>query len=490
MTSRQKALLVGLLVLTNVLGLAMVAQRRASLARRNVVIFSTCSLRADRLGCLGSTRGLTPNIDRFARGATVYERAYTQGTWTRPSHYTLFTGRYPYATFDNRVLPEDETLAESLARAGYVTAAFVRHGNVAQDFGFNRGFEHFSEENTVHYSVPNALLWIDRDRDPQRPFFMFALNDDAHPPHFGLACPTSSTDPDAVFAHGLSRIPVYQAKILDGNLYPSDSFYKRLMTPGGRELLAAHPEVEGGKPLAAGVKTHLIEHYDASVREVDAAFGALVDGLEERGLLDSTVVVLIADHGWDLFDNGLFSHSHHGFDSIAHVPLVMAGPGVKAGARISTPVATMDVAPTILGLVGAPPNLRHEGFDLLDAAAPRNRPVFTIGLLMREHAHFFTHMRTSRYDLVHSELKPNPEVYDLEADPGEGSPIAVDPKAEPLASLLAAYAKEEPMLPSEPKLRMRQEALKRYASPVRVSPQTREYLQKNGYCPVPPPEKR
>ena len=440
-------------------------------------MFTLCSLRADRVGCLGSSRGLTPNIDRFAQGGTAFTRAYAQGMWTRPSHYAIFIGRYPFSTVDSHVLPEDETLAEILTRNGYETAAFVRHGNVSKDFGFERGFTCFDEGNSLSGTVSQVLGWLDGPRDHERPFFVFSMNEDAHPPHFGLPCPSQErNDPDVTTTHRLMSDPRFQTRILDGFMYPDEGFQRHIATRVERAALAADPRSLGGTPVPEGVKTHLVAHYDASIRHVDEVFGQLVAGLEQRGLLDSTVVIMLSDHGWDLFERGLFGHSHHGFDPIAHVALVMRGPGVKAGLRLERPVALMDVAPTIVSLAGCPPSTRHQGFDLLGDTAPSPRPVFSMGRTLGFARNFFTHVRMGRYELERTDNDPDPRIYDLESPDGDARPVQLAADSKDLAALLAAYAHEQALLPARAKLFPAPPV-----PPSGISTQTREYLQKNGY---------
>ena len=129
---------------------APTAPKHSALPHPNVVLITLDTTRADRMGFLGSDRGLTPNLDPFARLATTFSRAYAQVPLTTPSHATILTGTYPQFNHVNYMgdplgkrLP---FLPEIFHRNGYETAAFV--GALVLDPmklapGFDRGFDHY-----------------------------------------------------------------------------------------------------------------------------------------------------------------------------------------------------------------------------------------------------------------------------------------------------------------------------------------------------------
>ena len=158
-----------------------------SSARPSVVVVSLDTLRADRLGCYGDERGLTPNLDRFAAEALLFENAFSQSNNTVQSHASLFTSRYPSELC--RLGPayrlgagSPPTLAEVLSAYGYQAGAFVAGGHLDPSFGLDAGFQEYAapaQWGSLYHTWPLALKWLDRV-DPARPTFLFLHGYDTH----------------------------------------------------------------------------------------------------------------------------------------------------------------------------------------------------------------------------------------------------------------------------------------------------------------------
>src|SRR5205823_11601016 len=121
-------------------------------------------------------------------------------------------------------------------------------------------------------------------------------------------------------------------------------------------------------PLSGAEVEHLRRLYDAEIRGWDAELGTLLDTLADRGVADSTIVVLTADHGEEFQEHGRLKHRVHLYDELLHVPLVIAGPGVRPG-RVAEQAQGIDLFPTLAGLLGAAPPRGLPGRDLLAAGA-------------------------------------------------------------------------------------------------------------------------
>ena len=153
-----------------------------------IVLISLDTLRPDRLGAWGSESGLTPNLDRVAAEAVVFERSYSQAGETLFSHASLFSGRY--ASELNRLtytfsIPEEIPLLPQILKAyGYDTGAAVAGGQLDPAFGFDRGFDSYDvpgEWASLYHTVPRALAWLDdRGSDDPDPFLLFVHGYDAH----------------------------------------------------------------------------------------------------------------------------------------------------------------------------------------------------------------------------------------------------------------------------------------------------------------------
>lgn len=295
----------------------------------NVVLITLDTTRADRMGFLGSDRGLTPNLDVLARGATVFSRAYAQVPLTTPSHATILTGTYPqfnHVNYMGDTLGKDlPSLPEIFHENGYKTAAFV--GALVLDPaklapGFDRGFDSYdagyhrrragediyhSRERRGEEVLSHALAWL--KQHPTGPFFLWIHLYDPHDPY-------APPEP-------------YQTK------------YKA-------------------------------EPYDGEIAYTDSTVGKLLKELKTRGLYEGSVIAVMADHGEAFGEHG---EQHHGiflYDETIHVPLLFKLPRQGAGTKVESRVGLVDVAPTILTAAHLPVPSLMQGQALLPPIAGRS----------------------------------------------------------------------------------------------------------------------
>lgn len=344
----------------------------------DVVLVTLDTVRADRMGFLGSRRGLTPNLDALARESLVFERAYAQAPLTTVSHATILSGTSPpFHRAQDFGLPLPAAvpyLPALLEGAGYHTAAFVGslildpRGAIAP--GFDRGFEVYdagfrrrregedpfrTKERRGADVVARALAWL--DRRPPGPLFLWVHLYDAHDPY----------DPPAPFAARFAREP-----------------------------------------------------YDGEVAAVDAAVGALLAGLRDRRLFAGALVLVLSDHGEGLGDHGEATHGVFLYDATIHVPLLVRPPkGQGGGRRIAARVSLKDVAPTVLEAAGVAAPSAMRGRSLLAVAAdprPDDRPSYAESEYPRRVFGWsaLASWRAERFLWVEA---PRPELYDLRADP-------------------------------------------------------------------------
>ncbi len=317
----------------------------------NVLVIAIDTLRADKLGCYGGTRGLTPNIDRLASEGARFEHAFSHAPWTLPAFASLFSSLVPPEhgaggglTDEFRALPESvETIAERLDSAGYSTAAIVNVDFLSKTFGLMQGFRHvddkfFSNNHDMRNAGATtraALGWL--DSRPAKPFFLFVHYFDPH----------AEYAPPQPFRRQF-------AKPQDAD---TDGF-----TFGTREQIVAYRRGEiHFRPVDIERAEAL---YDGEVAYTDAEVGVLLAGLRERGLDASTLVVLTADHGEEFLDHGGYEHGHALYDELIAVPLIVRQTSRIAPGTIALPVGHMDVAPTLCALVGVEPSSRFRGRDL------------------------------------------------------------------------------------------------------------------------------
>jgi len=400
----------------------------------NVILITLDTTRADRMGFLGSKRGLTPHLDALARESVVFTHAYSQVPLTTASHATILTGTYPqfHQVNDFGVpLAEDLPYAPYIFRGnGYYTAAFV--GSLVLDPetrsapGFERGFDTYDagfhrrrqDEDRYHSIerrgdevVAHALPWLNAHK--KGPFFMWVHLYDAHDPY-------DAPEP-------------YKTKY------------------------AAEP-------------------YDGEIAYVDSAVGKLLDQLRTLGIYDGSLIAVMADHGEALGQHGETTHGIFLYDETIHVPLLFKLPREQsAGSRVETRAGLVDVLPTILQSVGIDIPAQVQGKSLLSllpttgakaAAGAQDRPAYSESDY--PHRTFgwssLRSWRTGKYLLVEA---PTKELYDQTADPNAehnlaGSSTAVTAT---LDGQLEAFrqktstTKEAPKVAADPGLQERLNAL-------------------------------
>ncbi len=345
--------------------------------RPNVIIYLIDTLRADHLGAYGYGRPTSPNIDRFAAGGVLFENARAQSSWTRPALASVFTGLRPRAHGVNQrrdaLSDSFDTLAELLAGQGYETAAFVTNGNAGPDFGLDQGFEHFrylreSGESAERHQLSDRLNlwlfdWLEHRDQNERPFFLFA----------------HATDPHAPYT-------------------PREPFRRRFAPDVDPEigLLAnVRAVVSGRREAGADIRDDLIDLYDAEIAFNDRHFGRLIDRLEELGLYQPSLIILLSDHGEEFLEHGWWEHGVTLHGEQLDVPMIFKLPGRPlhealraplrgAGRRIEATASHVDVLPTILDLLGLESPAAVAGESLLDAAGGDPRPSFAyLGLQNR-----------------------------------------------------------------------------------------------------------
>ena len=321
---------------------------------RGVVLFTIDTLRADRLGPYGGRAVPTPAIDRFARRAVVFDRAYSQADNTNPSVTSILTGllppRHGVLSQVGATNPDVLGLAVLLKTHGVATGTFVSNLCKLQDVpnsvfaeGWDTRFcgmaEGVPQREWDDAVVAEAVEWITaRQRGPQ-PWFAWVHLMDPHGPY----------DPDDDRWDRASdplRDPVEQLR-----------YY------------SAWEEQRTSPPPADLARLHAL--YAAEVAGSDRRFGRLLDALERLDAGHEIALILSADHGEELYET--WPRIGHGFsltEGVLHVPLLVALPGGPAGRREEV-VETLSITPTVLALFGLAAPYPLDGGSLFDPAAPR-----------------------------------------------------------------------------------------------------------------------
>ncbi len=368
----------------------------------NFLVISMDTTRADRLGVLGNTRGLTPNLDAFAKDATVFSSAWSQANTTAMSHASLFTSRYPSElgpTGPKFTLGADgTTMAEVLAAYGYDTTAFTGGLHLSRGWGLERGFAEFHSTGPLGsfwHTLPAAAQWL-AARPADKTYFLFVHGYDAHAPYLDPApYGTAWTNPAyAGRAVNAVRRRIGTELVFDGRLFRDDSMLGFLWGLGrprprdtaGRQAVAA-AAADGAHPnhgFGAADARYTADVYDGAVAYGDALFGWFWQKVAPLPAMRDTVVVVLSDHGEALGEDGRFGHGDALTDAELHVPLVVRVPG-GVGRRVEADVGLLDVLPTLLDYADAKLPAATHGQSLrgwVDRGdGPDDRVVFSEGSL-------------------------------------------------------------------------------------------------------------
>ncbi len=384
----------------------------------SVVIILIDTLRADHLGTYGYSRETSPNIDRWAAQATVFDAGIAQASWTKPSVASLFTCLYPSVhqtgsgTHVRRQVIDKElemipapaeapattatlppglvTVAEVFRAAGYSTGAFVANHFISRESGYGQGFE-------THRSVGDrrvtagACRWLWKHR--AKPFFLYLHYMAPHAPY------------NAPAEFDLFTTGVETADILNSAAKDSINF-------------------TGTRSLSPQDVIDLINQYDGEIRYVDDQVRRVLETLSEAGMMDHTVVVLTADHGEEFLDHGLVWHeSFHLYGELVRVPLVIDVPGeVGSGCRVRSPVMQIDLGPTLFDLSGlaCPRDLQGRSLaSLFRKGTLKPRAAYTEALDWG----WRQAIQTDSLKLIYDRENKAFELYDLTRDPGEQRPL-------------------------------------------------------------------
>jgi len=298
---------------------------------RNLIIVSIDTLRADRLGCYGNDRPTSPAIDRIAAEGVIFEDASAPSPWTKPSHASLLTGLYPSrngaVTMDSTMREDVVHLASHLGGRGFQTLAVVNSMLLNQN-GLERGFQQlkyvpYVQGNRKSSPVTTPAIEMLRKRDRGKPLFAVVHYMDVHSDYLSLPkYEKMFVQPYEGYADGTTQ-QLYRFAVGQFDLNEKDA-------------------------------AHLLDLYDAGIRQIDDEVGRLLAFLRKDGLLDESLLVILSDHGEEFLEHGSVLHGHTQFQEIVHVPLIFHGPGVPAGKRIPAPVSLIDVMPTSLAHLDVP----------------------------------------------------------------------------------------------------------------------------------------
>jgi len=450
------------ILLTLVAAASCRSRPSSPLSTPNVLLISIDSLRRDHVGAYGYPRPTTPTIDRLAVNGVIFRNAVSTSSWTLPAHAALLTGVHDSrhgATVPTAVLDESiPTLAEAFRARGYRTVGFYSGPFLHPHFGFARGFEEYIDctsydleevkepasprvHATSHKDVTNPRISAKfvhaAAAADERPFFFFVHMWDVH---YDLVPPP-----------------------------PYDRMFANEPSPPEVDRDFRHdPEFRPGMDPDAFAQ--VIALYDGEIRSTDDTIGTLLDELRRRGLLDSTIVVVVSDHGEEFLEHDGKGHRNTLFDEVLAVPLVFWAPGRLSAGIVQNTASLVDVAPTLARLAGIGELPGVDGRPLFDdhGAAVHDSRVAVSEL----------RMRADRPKLVAAQRYPHKVIRDLKSGVDSYYDLASDPR-ELASHTVVGIAAAQPLLDALDRRYQGRGASRKASRP--LSPAMEKQLQSLGY---------
>ena len=382
----------------------------------NIVLMGVDSLLATHMSCYGYHKLTTPHIDRFAEGATLFEKTYSAHIPTTSAYASMLTGLDTFSTqvvalrHQGPLREEVKTVAEILGDAGYDTTCVGFSGPSARGFDTYLDYSGWGPddtgrspkaENLNKTTLPELNRLIDQSNE--KPFFLFLRHMDPHSPYLPPA------PYERIFYHGDECDPSNKSMESVMAFKPFCDYFASWMPQGITD------------------KDYVIAQYDGAIAYMDACIQTLFNALETRGVIDETIIVINGDHGETLYDHECWFDHHGIYDVTLHVPLIIRYPGrVPAGKRVAGYNQHKDLVPTLLELADIQTDIAFDGKSLTplmngEITSYESEFYITECTWMRKHG-----WRTPEWKLIVAlepdfHFKPPVELYNLIQDPDENN---------------------------------------------------------------------
>jgi arylsulfatase A-like enzyme/tetratricopeptide (TPR) repeat protein len=354
----------------------------SAVEKPNVILLTLDTTRADHLACYGYSRVKTPNLDSLARRGVLFEQAAATSPLTLPSHCSILTGMYPtyhgVRINGNTALNEQQTtIAEVLSAQDYQCGAFIGAFVLDGRWGLKQGFQHYDDQFDLkkykhldlgavqrpgNEVMDVALDWLEEKKNS--PFFAWIHLYDPHTP------------------------------------YEPPEPYRSEYGPKGPSGL-----------------------YDGEIAFMDEQIGRCLSWLDNNGLEENTILILVGDHGEGLGSHGEGTHGYFIYDYAVHVPLIIVTPFEDLqGVRVPSQVGIVDIFPTLMEIAIVVPPTETHGRSLLPLMFRplKEEEEFAYSESMSPNIQFgwssIHSLRTTQYKYIDT---PKAELYDLTLDSDE-----------------------------------------------------------------------
>lgn len=376
----------------------------------NIILISVDSLRYDHLGCYGYYRHTSPNIDKLSRESVRFNQAVSPGGWTWESIPSILTGTYSYVHkvyhgYPNLINPSVKTLAQELQSGNYQTAIFSNHlalkymdvKNGFSEVYTEQELEDYRPKITDHMLTAKIEDWL-KDKGKGNPFFLYVHYWGCH---HRYSSPINYRKMYSSDKHGVTKkiIPISGDNSDEGQFN------------GNGKIPSAVAENNIADP------GYYISQYDAAVSYIDAQIGGLIDNLKKLNLYEDTLIILTADHGEMLGEHDMYFFHFGGYEENIRVPLIVRLPKPYSKRKVvATQVSLIDIAPTVLDILGLSKPLYMQGESLLSFVKPSR--TYSSKYALSSCKQSLT-VRTNAWKLLYNQESKYYELYNLKNDPRE-----------------------------------------------------------------------
>jgi arylsulfatase A-like enzyme len=471
-------------------------------SQKSILLVTVDCLRADHVGFMGYPLPTTPFLDSLADNSLVFPSAIVAGAPTYYSVPSILASRYPLALGRDvlGLAPGESSIASAAKQAGYVTAAFsAANPYIAERFGFAQGFDVFRDFNheeqhplsSVSESVANNR-WASRlNRPLQKVSKALGPLGTVYDELYFQYCQRVTPVPDSIDA--LRRFPSADAivdhacnwlasigdapfflwlHVMDPHApyYPKESAMELMkqspVTPyRARYLNSSWNRSDLSRQRLASYREKIVALYDAGIRWVDVQIARLAGALQRAGQWDDCVFAFTADHGEEFLDHGgRFHPPSRLMEEVIRVPLLLRVPGNEKKQVRQSPFSLLHLAPTLLDAVHLPIPVSFQGRsywpELRDGSS---RDAVAISECVAGCTNPFhpqdrmgprvLSVREARFKLVLHFDPPADQLYDLEADPGERTPLPLEAE-KPVRRRLLEFARDHLQRPIDDGMRL------------------------------------
>ena len=298
----------------------------------NILLISIDTLRADHLGCYGY-RKITPYIDSIAAESFVFKSIFTTSSTTFPAHVSLLTALYPKDCRNGYYLQDSvTTLAEILSKNGYYCSAFVSALPLDRRFNLDQGFSHYDSD----FSSCKGSIYLKDQKWFDHNYQVFD-------------CSAEETTQKVISTLEKKRIP--SPYFLWVHYYDPHLPYHPPIEYYDQNKVTRHTFPYYFQPTKSDLED-LNELYDGEIQFVDHQLKELIAGFKKLGIYDNTIMVIVADHGENLYEHDNYlDHSQVVYETVMQIPCVIYLPGYQ-GKSIDEIVSIIDIMPTLMDIVG------------------------------------------------------------------------------------------------------------------------------------------